>query len=63
MVTVVTVVKVDTEVLGHSLTPFIEGLVQFRLEVVYPSVVILKPHATETRTVGHVLGLCYRPLS
>lgn len=60
---VVTVVKLDTEVSGHSLTPFTEGLVPFRLQVVYPSVVILKPHTTETRTGGRVLGLCYRPLS
>ena len=42
-----------------TLTPSTEGLVQFRLQVVYPSVLILKPHTKETRTVGHVLGLRY----
>ena len=56
-------VKVDTQVLEHSLAPSTEGLVQFRLQVVYPSVLILKPHTKETHTVGHVLGLCYRPVS
>lgn len=61
---VVTVpVQVDTQVLEHSLAPSTEGLVQFRLQVVYPSVLILKPYTKDTRTVGHVLGLRYSPVS